>query len=131
MKRLKNSGINIKKMFKRTIVFFVIFLFGFLFPYDIGKYNMYSSKVYELISVNAYKNRENINITNLDHYLFHRKIIDEAHPIIYVDIMDSYLKKFIVKENLDSIIVVFNKPILDNNINNHRTQLYFKHINEK
>ena len=118
-------------MNKKTIVFLVIFWLGFLFPYDIGKYNMYSSKVYELKTVDAYKNGENIIINNLDQYLFHRKIIDEAHPIIYVDIIDSYLNKFVVKENLDSIIVIFNKPISENKINNQPKELYFKNINEK
>ena len=52
-----------------------------MLPYDIAKYNMYSTKTFKIDSVYGYKHGNQENILNLEDYLF-RKIIDEAHQFI-------------------------------------------------
>tara|TARA_Y100001958_G_scaffold16248_1_gene9913 strand:+ start:4783 stop:5160 length:378 start_codon:yes stop_codon:yes gene_type:complete len=124
------KGLELNKLnLKKSLVLFFLSFIGFMLPYDIAKYNMYSTKTFKIDSVYGYKHGNQENILNLEDYLFHRKIIDEAHPILYNDILEKYLSKFIKKENLDSIYVILKKPKFKNH--NTKIELKVKNANEK
>ncbi|MDA9290108.1 hypothetical protein N9P84_04355 [Polaribacter sp.] len=94
-----------------SIIFFTI---GELLPGDFLKYNMYSKDTAIINDIIVFKNgtTEQILIKDLDTFLYHRKIIDEAHPEIDFVGLKLFLKKYIKKQKLDSIhFIINNKKI--------------------
>lgn len=103
---------------KKYIVFVFSCLFflklGELLPGDFLKYNMYSKNTAIINDIIVFKNgtTEKILIKDLDTFLYHRKIIDEAHPEIDFVGLKLFLKKYIKKQKLDSIhLIINNKKI--------------------
>ena len=85
-----------------SIVFLVV---ANLLPGDFLKYNMYSKDTAIINDIHIFKKgkKETVLLDELNSFLYHRKIIDEAHPIIDYVGLKMFLKKYIDKNQIDSI----------------------------
>ena len=70
------------KYVKCLVFVSALYFLGQLLPGDMLKYDMYSRKVSDINSIIYFKDNEyeNKEIEDINKYLFHRKVIDEAHP---------------------------------------------------
>jgi hypothetical protein len=88
----------------------LLILLATVLPGEIMKYNMYSKKPDTLSEIKFYKDENLIisSVSEIERYSYHRKFIDEAHPIIQIKFLEEYLKEFKKQKKLDSISIRIN-----------------------
>lgn len=91
----------------------LLILLAIVLPGELMKYNMYSKKTDSISEIIFYKDQNLTfsSVSEIESYSYHRKLIDEAHPIIEIKFLEEYLKEFKKRRNLDSLSIRLNGKI--------------------
>jgi hypothetical protein len=81
-----------------------------ILPGDFFKYDMYSVTPPTFKEIKLYKKGEFVSgtVEDFEKYLYHRTLIDEAHPKIKIDFLTNYFSSYIQRKKIDSISILIN-----------------------
>ena len=90
--------------------FLILLLISKTLPGDFFKYDMYSVTPPTFKKIKLFKNGEFVSgtIEDFDRYLYHRTLIDEAHPKVKINFLKNYFSAYIQRKKIDSISILIN-----------------------